>query len=306
MIKLVVILGPTGVGKSDVALNLAQILNAEIVSADSMQVYKYMDIGTAKPSREKRKLIPHHIIDVVYPDQDFNAGIYIEMAREAIKNISKRGKNIIVVGGTGLYIKGLTEGLAYIPPVDISIRKKLINDERKFGIDYLYKRLKNVDPVSALKIHPNDKYRIIRSLEVYDSINIPLSTIHTNHNFKDRVYEILKIGLSIDRALLYRKIENRVDKMVKDGLVDEVKNLLKLGYDEKLKSMQSLGYKDIMEHLLGKSSLKESILALKKKTKRYAKRQFTWFRSDKEINWFYYPFNIDYIYDKIKYFIEKT
>jgi len=285
-IKLVIILGPTAAGKSRIALGLAERFNGEIISADSRQVYKLMDIGTAKPSATEQKRIKHHLIDLIYPDDIFDAARYRKEATEAIEDIVRRGKSIIVVGGTGLYIKVLIRGIFKGPKADIKLREKLKKEAEVFGDTYLYKRLKEIDPPMAQKIHIHDMFRIIRALEVYQITGKPLSKFQQEHNFCDNPYEVLKIGIGNERESLYLKINKRVNEMIEDGLVDEVRALLKRGYGPGLKAMQTFGYKQICDYVLNGVNFDESVKLTKQDTRRYAKRQITWFKRDGEIAWF--------------------
>lgn len=283
--KIVVIAGPTASGKSALAIRLAEIFNAEIVNADSMQVYRFMDIGTAKPSPEDRLQIRHHVIDIIEPDEDYSAAQYKLDAGRAIDDIFKRGKHIFVVGGTGLYIRALTKGLFKGPGRNELLRKRLENLSEKNGGGYLYKILKRVDPASCLKIHPNNEKRIVRALEVSLSADKPISLLQMEHGFRESPYETLYIGLAKDRVRLYQDIEARVDSMMEAGFTDEVKRLIGMGFTPALKSMQSLGYKEAALYLDGKICFDDMIREIKKNTKRYAKRQFTWFNKEPDIIW---------------------
>lgn len=302
--RIVAIVGPTAVGKSQLALELATRINAEIISADSMQVYRYMDIGTAKPTPDEQKKVKHHLIDILYPDEGFSAALFKQEAREAISNVDRQGKVAIVAGGTGLYIKALTRGLFKGPGADQELRRVLRKKAVITGNDYLYKELSELDPVTAARLHPNDSFRIIRAIEVCRLTKKPLSEYHEKHGFKDSPFDIFKIGLYIDRQDIYSRIEKRVDRMIAIGLVDEVKCLLDMGYTRDLNSMQGLGYKQINGYLSGEFSLDEAILQVKQDTKRYAKRQMTWFRADPEINWYEYPYDYQGIIQKTKGFLD--
>ena len=291
-IKIVAVVGPTASGKSMLAMELAARFNGEIVSADSMQVYRFMDIGTAKPTQEQRQRVPHHLIDIADPDEEFNAARYSEEASRAIHDIHERGKNVFVVGGTGLYVRALTKGLFKGPGSDMRLRNEFaILGSRSEGARYLYEKLKEVDPEAASGIHPNNMARIVRALEVYYLTNKPISAFQKEHGFSEESYDVLKVGLSIDRKLLYKRIEDRVDSMIEAGLVAEVKKLLDMGYvGTDLKSvpkvMRALGYKEILEYMQNKISLENAVEEIKKNTKRYAKRQMTWFRKETDIRWF--------------------
>ena len=284
-----VIGGPTASGKSAVGLELARFFEAEIINADSMQVYRYLDIGTAKPTREERNVVRHHLIDILYPDEEFSAALFREEAQRAIADIKARGKRVMVVGGTGLYIKALTSGLIRGGEADPVIRKRLQDQAQAGGRELLYERLKEVDPTTAARLHPHDTYRVIRALEAYERTGRPISAIRGGHRFQEESYQTLKIGLMVEREELYRRIDERVDAMVQQGLQEEVERLLEMGYAPSLKAMQSLGYKQIIAYLEGEYDLTEAIRLMKRDTRRYARRQITWFKADSEIHWIEYP-----------------
>ncbi|MGD9300050.1 MAG: tRNA (adenosine(37)-N6)-dimethylallyltransferase MiaA [Desulfobacterales bacterium] len=283
--KIIVICGPTGIGKTTVGIRLAENVGGEIISADSMQIYRYMDIGTAKPTADEQSRISHHMIDVVDPDEDFDALRFAEMARRKVMQLDHQGVISLVVGGTGLYIKALLQGLFQAPPVDLKIRERLKKKAHANGSDALYDRLLQVDPEAADRLHPNDTYRIIRALETIESSGRSISAHHQDHRFKDEPFDALKIALQMDRQVLYDRIDQRVDLMITAGLVDEVKKLLGMGYSADLKSMQSIGYRHVADFLEERLSWEECVRTLKRDTRRYAKRQFTWFGADKDIIW---------------------
>lgn len=285
-IPLVIILGPTAVGKTDISIKIAKQMNGEIISADSMQIYKYMDIGTAKPSVEERQGVPHHLLDVVYPDENFNVALYKNLATKKIKEVYSRGKLPIVAGGTGLYINSLIYPLDFTDAhEDKRYREKLEREMEEKGKGYLYNKLKLVDPQTADRLHPNDVRRIIRALEVYHITGKPMSEYYGRDIRRNDQYSIILVGLTMDRDRLYNRINKRVDLMVENGLVDEVKWLMEKGYDRHLNSMQGLGYKEIIQYLLGWRTLEEAIYILKRDTRRFAKRQLTWFRRLTHVNW---------------------
>jgi len=288
-LPLVVMVGPTAVGKSGLALELALRFGLEIVNADSMQVYRGMDIGSAKPSPEERNLVAHHLINIRNPDEDYSAAQFQEEARRIINGLANRGKRAMVVGGTGLYIQTLLTGLCAAPPADNHLREELKQQEHDRGKWYLHRELARVDPEAASRIHPNDTFRIIRALEVFLLTGKPLSDHHRAHRFNSTGLTPLKIGLLRDRQEIYRRIEERVDSMIYSGLVEEVKELLKQGYPPSIKAFQSLGYKQILSYLQGETGLDEAIRLIKLNTRRYAKRQLTWFRKDTAIQWFSLP-----------------
>ena len=284
--KIVVILGPTASGKSKFAIDLAMKFDGEIVSADSMQVYKYMDIGTAKPTLEEREQVKHHMMDIVEPDKDFNVGIYVKGAKKIIERLFRSNKHIFVVGGTGLYIKALVKGLFEARGGNSKIRNDLEKEIDCFGINSLYDKLIKIDKDAATRIHPNDRTRIVRALEVFYQTNQRISELQKRHGFRENPYKTLLVGISHDRCELYKRIENRVDGMIRNNFIEEVETLLNHGYVPELKSMQSLGYKEITQYILGNNSLDESVSLLKRNTRRYAKRQFTWFKKDELVKWF--------------------
>lgn len=283
--RVIVIVGPTASGKTDIAIKLAQQENGEIVSADSRQIYKYMDIGTAKPTPEQLQLVIHHCINIKEPDEFFNAGKYGKLARSIIDNILERNTLPVVVGGSGLYIRAIIDGIFEGAFTDISVRKKLKGKLTEKGNQWLYSQLQNVDPLSAEKIHPNDSKRIIRALEVYELSGEPISSLQ-NRSTKKADFTSLLIGLYWPRKLLYERIENRVDDMIKAGFVSEVEHLLKMGYRPEHNSLDSLGYREIISYLEGKLDYSEMIEEVKKNTRRFAKKQLTWFRKDTRIQWF--------------------
>ncbi len=286
MKKIVVIVGATASGKSSLALEAALAFNAEIVNADSLQVYRYLDIGTAKPEVEEQKRVRHHLIDIIDPAEEYTAARFAQDADAAIADISSRGKQAIVAGGTGLYIRALTEGIFAGPEADWALREELLDKAKLNGPSYLHDRLKEVDPKAASGIHPNNQRRLIRALEVEALTKRPISDFHSEHAFKERRYEALKIGLDIERESLYRAIEERVDSMVEAGLIAEVDGLLKDGYSQDLKPMGALGYKEIIGYINGEYPKEEAVRLLKRNTRRYAKKQLTWFKKEIDIEWF--------------------
>lgn len=285
-IPLLVLVGPTAVGKSALALKVAAILQTEIISADSAQVYKRLDIGTAKPSPEEQKLIRHHLIDLVEPDQYYSAADYQREAYEAIEKVWLKGKLPFMVGGTGLYIKAVTDHFAFG-------EKGADNDLRYFfdqmthtdGLGILYARLQSIDPAAAAKIHPNDRRRIIRALEVYTLEGKPISEQVSRTGLQESPFEILFFGLDMDRAALYDRIEKRVDTMIAQGFLEEVRNLYKQGFDEDAPGMQILGYRQLLTHIKGGVDWEDTLAEIKKQTRNLAKRQLTWFRREDRIKW---------------------
>jgi tRNA dimethylallyltransferase len=271
--KIVIVQGPTASGKSELAVRLAERFSGEIVNADSMQVYRGMDIGTAKPSADQLRRVPHHLLDVVAPDQMFSAADFSREAERVIQDIVRRGKHVFVCGGTGLYIRALTKGLMDSPPGDAALREELKELAGRIGGEALHLKLAEVDPVSAERIHPNDQFRIIRALEVFHLTGRPISELRGEHRFGTLRYDYCKIGISVDRETLYRKIDNRVDLMIRQGL-------------------RSLGYRHLCNYLEGVITLDDALQLMKRDTRRYAKRQLTWFNQDPEIKWIEYPENV--------------
>jgi len=300
-IRVVIIVGPTGVGKTELALRIAEIWKGEIISADSMQVYRYMDIGTAKPSKAERAAIPYHLIDVVNPDEPFNASMYVNLARKAIET-ADGNKTFFVVGGTGLYIKALLGGIFSAPGADEGLREYYRHQLRDFGGEYLYRTLKDKDEKAAEAIMRSDTVRIIRALEVLELTGKSIFDQHQEHRFQDRPYNYLKIGLVMEREQLFERIERRAEGMIVRGFVEEVRWLMEHGYHEGLKSMQSLGYRHIARYLCDRGNLEEYLYLMKRDTRRYAKRQITWFKADREINSFHYD-DLSSIIEKIKGFM---
>jgi len=282
---VIAIVGPTAVGKSELALHLAQHLSLEIISADSRQVYRHMDIGTNKPSPAETAAVPHHVIDVVEPDQDFNLAMYHELAFEAVKTIQEKGRLPLLVGGSGLYVWSLIEGwtIPQVPP-DREMRRRLESGTKQDDGQSLYRELQAVDPAAAEGINPSNTRRIIRALEIYYATGQPPSELQRK---KEPGFSILVIGLTQERSELYRTIDWRVDKMIQRGLVEEVEQLLKRGYSPSLPSMSGIGYKQIGQFVGGEMTLPEAIDKIKYETHRLARHQYAWFRlNDSRIRWF--------------------
>jgi tRNA dimethylallyltransferase len=261
-------------------------LDAEIVSADSRQVYRQLDIGTAKPTAEQRHKVPHHLVDCVDIDQPWNAARYGRMARDVIIKLLEEEKFPVVVGGSGLYIRALREGFFQGPGTDPAIRKNLVLQENRNGLAALYERLVDVDPESARGIHPNDAVRIIRALEVFEKTGVPISQWRRKGPYPKSKFSSSLVGLFRPRTELYRRIEWRVDQMMDQGLLDEVRGLLDSGYSPQLTSLSTVGYQEIIAHLQGHIDLHEAVDRLKRNTRQYAKRQMTWFGREQDILWF--------------------
>lgn len=282
--KLLVITGPTASGKSSLALELAQVYPIEIISADSMQVYRYMDIGTDKVSKETREQIPHHLIDIKYPDESWSVEEFQERAKRAIEDIQGRNRLPCVVGGTGFYIQALLYDfpLEKAPP-NPHLRNKLLQSARAHGNSYVHGMLKEIDPESYETLHPNDLKRVIRAIEYYESTKMPISA--RKHLDRRSPYDAIIIGLKWHREDLYEKINERVEEQFDRGLVREVSNLLDMGYTLDLPSMQGIGYKEVCWMLYGLATESEAKSTIKRNTRRYAKRQFTWFGKENGILW---------------------
>ena len=282
---LILLAGATGTGKTALSIRLARELRTEIVNVDSVQVYRYLDIGSAKPSAEEQAAVVHHMIDVVDPDFPMDAGGYSRMARPVADSLRADGKAPLVVGGTGLYMKALTLGVCPGADGDPEIRDRLIVELEEHGLAALYEQLTQVDPERARAIHPNDRQRILRALEVYRSTGETLSNWQAGHGFRQRLYPAIKVFLHRDREDLYRRIDRRVDMMMEMGFREEVERILAMGYPPDLKSLQTLGYRQLIAHLNGEYGLDEAIRLIRRDTRRYAKRQLTWFRADAEFTW---------------------
>ncbi len=283
--RVLVILGPTGVGKTQVSLQLADILKGEIISFDSRQVYKFMDIGTAKPTEEERERIRHHLIGLISPDEKFTAANYGKKARQIIREIIERGKQPVAVGGSGLYLKALIEGFFQGPKANEEIRKRLQREAQEFGESHLFSRLKEVDPQATERIHPNDLVRIIRALEVYELTGKPISMWQRDGEYEPFPLQFVKIGLNLERERLYQRINQRTEEMISQGFLDEVRALKKKGFTPQLKALRTVGYQELFDYLEGKFDLQAAIEKIKLNTRHYAKKQLTWFRKDEEIIW---------------------
>lgn len=285
MSKLLCLLGPTAVGKTEIAIQLAQRLNAEIISVDSRQIYRQMDIGTAKPTPEEQQAARHHIIDCVDIAQPFSVADYQSLADTAITDIQDRDKQVLLVGGAGLYFRAVVDGLFEGPAADLSFRKQLEHEAAEHGVNVLHDRLRVCDPESATRIHPNNVIRVIRALEVYELTGTPMSEQQRQWQPENQRYPIIAFGLTMPRALLYQRIEQRVDIMLANGLIAEMESILAAGYSRDNFALQSFGYKELIAFLDGKCTYVEAIEQLKQNTRRFAKRQMTWFRKDTRIEW---------------------
>ncbi len=281
MKQVIILLGPTGVGKTGASILLARALNTEIISADSMQIYRGMDIGTAKPSRDERSTVRHHMIDIVDPTGSFSAGQYISEISPIIEDLHAKGKAPLIVGGTGLYIKAVTRGIFGGPSADWDLREELLSAERDEQ-GSLYKYLLKMDPDAAVRIDSNDTRRIVRALEVCLKSKEKISALQERLT-KPLPYDFIKIGLTRERKELYRMIESRIDRMLSEGLIEEVRELIRRKPDRT--PLQAIGYKEIASFIDGEISMDEAIRLIKRNTRRYAKRQFSWFKKEEGIRW---------------------
>jgi tRNA dimethylallyltransferase len=283
--KVLVITGPTATGKTSLGIELAKRLNGEIISADSRQVYIHMDIGTAKPTREERREVPHHLIDIACPDQTYSAGAFAREAKIIVEQLLNKKKLPIIVGGTGLYLKALMDGLFEAPKADPQIRERLKLEAEQYGLQRLYRRLEGIDPVTVGWISPKDRIRIVRALEVYEQTGKPISLWHKETNSLRRSYQFINFGMTMSRNLLYQRINARVDRMMESGFIAEVEKLRSLGYSFDLPALRTFGYLDLVNYLQGKLELQDAVDRFKRKTRNFAKRQFTWFRHQLELDW---------------------
>ena len=285
-IPLIVVAGPTASGKTGLAIDIANYVGGEIVSADSMQIYKYMDIGSAKPTKEEQSQAVHHMIDFLEPHEEFSVADYTEMAHKVIADIYGRGKIPVMAGGTGLYINSVVNDVTFGEmDTDYELREELKKSAEEKGSEYLLHMLEEFDEVSAKRLHPNNLRRIIRAIEFYKITGKPISEHQEETKKTDRRYNSLMLCVNWDREELYDRINRRVDMMMNEGLLDEVKRLMDMGYTQALNSMKGIGYKEVMDYFDGKASLEETVEIIKQSSRRYAKRQLTWFRRDERIHY---------------------
>jgi len=284
MTAVVALVGPTGVGKTERSLALAEALGGEIVNCDSRQIYRGMDVGTAKPSAAERARVPHHLFDIVEPDESFDCARYHSLARAALAEIQARGRSVVLVGGTGLYLKALRFGLFPGPGRDDAVRARLLERERT-APGCLHRELSSVDAEAARRIHPNDRVRVVRALEVYQLTGTRISEWQAQHRFAGDRLEMSVLGLRVERSALYRRIDERCVRMLDAGLIDEVRGLLAAGCSPASAAMTSIGYREAVAHLRGEISLEQAVQAMQRSTRRFAKRQMTWFRPDPTIRW---------------------
>ncbi len=283
---LILLVGPTAVGKTSISINIAKKINSEIISADSMQIYKYMDVGTAKIRDDEKKGIKHYMIDIVKPDEQFSVSDFQKKSYEYIDHILSNDSLPMVVGGTGLYINSLVNNLDFTNAVsNWQLREKYKEKAKKYGNEYIHSELRKVDAESADRIHVNDTKRIIRALEVYYETGKPMTYYYNKFRQPNPRFNIAYIGLKMSRKRLYDRINKRVDIMINNGLIDEVKEIIEMGYSRDLTSLKAIGYKEIIKYIDGEYSLNEAKKILKRNTRRFAKRQLTWFRRDKRVYW---------------------
>lgn len=281
---IIALVGPTGVGKTDLALQVAERLGAEIVNADSRQVYRYLDIGSAKPNAAQRASVPHHLIDIVDPDEPFDCARYRELALHAIADIQARKRRVLLVGGTGLYLKVLMGGLFAGPPRDVQLRRQLEAQEAA-APGTLHRRLQQIDPAAARRLHPHDRVRLVRALEVAALTQRPISDWQLAHAFSDHALQIIPVGLTLERPLLYERIKARCRAMIDAGLIDEVRGLWQRGFGPDLPPLRSIGYAEIGAFLRGEMTLETAVERMARATRRLAKRQLTWFRATPGLRW---------------------
>lgn len=286
MKKLFILAGPTAVGKTDISIEVAKKIDGEIISADSMQIYKYMNIGSAKITKGEMQEIPHHLIDIIDPKENFNVSRYKNLAEKIIEDIYSRNKFPMLVGGTGLYINSLICNYGFTDAkVDVNYRNHLENLAKVQGREYVHSLLKGIDAVSYERLYPNDLKRVIRALEVYKLTGKTIGEFNSKDSLYDIPYKIYYFVLNTDRVKLYERINKRVDLMIERGLIDEVKNLKSMGYTKDMQSMKGIGYKELIRYLEGDISLDEAVYLIKKGSRNYAKRQLTWFRKDERVIW---------------------
>lgn len=281
---ILVLVGPTGSGKTELGLEIAERLDAEIVNCDSRQVFRFLDIGTAKPTAAQRAAVPHHCLDVVDPDQPFDCARYRDLAAAAIADVRARGRRVVLVGGSGLYLKAVRYGLAPAPPRDAALRARLTALEAA-APGALHARLTGLDPAAAARLHPHDCVRLVRAVEVCELTGRRLSAVQAVHGFRSPQLDCRVIGLRMERAALHARLDARCRRMVDAGLVDEVRALWQRGFGPDLPPLRSIGYREIGEHLLGRRDLAGAIAAMQRATRQFAKRQLTWFRGDPTVEW---------------------
>jgi tRNA dimethylallyltransferase len=282
--RAIIIVGPTCSGKTYCAISLAGKLDSEIISADSRQIYKYLNIGTAKPTPDEQKSVVHHLVDRLEPDEHYNISMFEKESLQIIRELQSRSKIPVIAGGSGLYVKALVDGLIDVDSSDESYREHLLKIKKEKGIEFLYSMLQEVDPIAACRMLPQNWKRVMRAIEVFQLTGRSIVEIHSEQN-REIDINFIQFGLNWDRKILYENIEKRVDQMIETGLVDEVKSILNRGYSSELNSLNTVGYKEIIAYLNNEYSLDRAVELIKRNTRRYAKRQLTWFRKDTRIKW---------------------
>tara|TARA_Y100001968_G_C19346586_1_gene712374 strand:- start:400 stop:1320 length:921 start_codon:yes stop_codon:yes gene_type:complete len=300
---LIVVAGPTASGKSDLAIKLAQTFQGEIICSDSMQIYRNLNIGTSKPTKKEQKLIPHHLIDLIDPNENYSAGKYERDASQIISEIHSRRHTPIIVGGSGLYFRALMYGFSKIPKIPEIIKKKVVNLHIKHGTRYCWEKLEKLDKLSAKDLHPNDTSRILRSLQVFLATGYSIKKFQKDNPFLVARYPCVAVAIEWERNLLYERINKRTLNMLKSGWINEVETLLKY-YPKESTPFQSIGYSEIIQHLSGKLELNQMIQKIQQRTRNYAKRQITWFRKESMIEWFQ-PGDVPKVFSRVKVFLEK-
>ncbi len=284
-VRILAVVGPTAAGKTEIGITLAKETNGEVISVDSMQIYRGMDIGTAKPSPEMLSAVPHHLINILNPDQVYNAGMFAEDADRVIGELHRSGKTPVLVGGTGLYFRALINGIIDVPEISEEIRSRVRSLVSEQGVLECYRQLNELDPKSAELLHPNDVSRVSRALEVFWETGSSIKDFQEDHKFRQQRYDVYYVGVHWPREILYERINNRVHIMVEQGLIAETKDLLEMGYDENLPSMNSIGYKQSVAFLKGDISEEEMIADIQQKSRHYAKKQLTWYKKDTNVHW---------------------
>lgn len=284
-IRLVAVVGPTAAGKTELGIALAERFNGEVVSVDSMQIYRWMDIGTAKPSPDQLSAVPHHLIDIINPDQEYNAGLFATDADRVIQQLVRERKTAILVGGTGLYLRALIHGIIVVPPVPQHIREEVRTMMAEQGVNACHQRLAELDPQSARQLHPNDISRVSRALEIVLATGNSIQRYQEHHRFRQQRYQVVYLGSTWPREDLYQRINKRVCRMVEEGLLDETRSLLDRGYDERYPAMNAIGYKQAVACIRGKMSQTAMIADIQQKSRHYAKKQLTWFGKNPDIRW---------------------
>ena len=283
--RVIAVIGPTAAGKTEIGITLAQQTQGEVISVDSMQIYREMDVGTAKPTDEMLTQTPHHLINILLPDQPYNAGRFVEDADAIITDLRKREKSVILVGGTGLYIRALVHGIIDVPEISQGVRETVRKLAFEQGVAACYQQLQQNDPKSAKTLHPNDLSRIVRALEIVLDTGKSIRDFQADHRFKQHRYQALYIGAAWEREELYDRINRRVHIMVENGLIAETEKLLSMGYSDDLPSMNAIGYKQAVAFLQGKMTQAEMVADIQQKSRRYAKKQITWYKKDPSIHW---------------------